>query len=92
MVKKWVYWCDLEKHSEGRTTEYSNAQNIEVIEEETFDAFKNEISKLRAEDWRKCFQNWFSPMQDLTANKNTGLGLRQKQLSQCQLCEMQTMN
>lgn len=81
-------------HTAARTTEYLNAQNIEIMghspyspdlapndffliprvknklrglrftsAEEAVDAFKNEINNLTREDWRKCFEDWFSRMQ-----------------------------
>ncbi|CAH1979970.1 unnamed protein product [Acanthoscelides obtectus] len=54
-------------HTAQKTRQYLTEENVELLDhppyKEAVDAFKNAVLDLPANEWDKCFKNWFERMQ-----------------------------
>ncbi|CAH1959522.1 unnamed protein product [Acanthoscelides obtectus] len=54
-------------HTAQKTTQYLTEENVELLNhppyKEAVNAFKNAVLDLPANEWNKCFENWFERMQ-----------------------------
>ncbi|CAH2021350.1 unnamed protein product [Acanthoscelides obtectus] len=54
-------------HTAQKTRQYLTEENVELLDhspyKEAVDAFKNAVLDLPANEWNKCFENWYERMQ-----------------------------